>query len=1196
MAKETITFTKEQELAIGAGGTHVLVSASAGTGKTAVLVERVIRMVTRPQDPVDLERILVLTFTEKAAEEMKGRIRKALEAKVRESPGDDKVLRQLSSVERAQISTVHAFCLRMLKRYFYRVDLDPAFGVLDAGEAELLRGEALEELFEDAYKSGGQLFRDLVDRYGGYRVDEGLGEICLGVHDFATTQPSFSDYLADLRRELSLLRETPSLWALPQTRGLLQQASRTLDSCITLCEHALVLCRDPVGPAPYIPALQDDLKLCLRLREVLSSLPHLEGGQEQVLQEVLGFEFPRLSSVRQGACDDALKKKVQSIRKAVKDRVTKIRGYAFARPPEDVLTELRETSLYMDALLDLVHRLDERYTQKKKERGALDFSDLERYFLEVLEGDGGLIAQEIRKEFDHVLMDEYQDTNPAQERIVSLCSRDAPGNRFMVGDIKQSIYRFRLAQPGIFLSKLTSYTPLRPGASFSGDGEGVRVDLSGNFRSHSQVIHGVNFLFQSIMRKEEAEIDYDEGHLLKPSANYPDGRGFGPELHLIERDGDPSDPVDEYEALEREALVVASRIKEMVNPGDPLLIWDRGGRIFRPCTYKDVSILLRATKQRADVVLEILRQCGIPAYADASTGYFQAREVEVALSLLSVIDNPRQDIPLASVLRSPVVGLSPKDLATIRANSRGTDFYDATVAFEAGGGGPVAVSLRSFFTRLERWRTLARRLPLEVVLWEILRDTGYYDYVGGLLGGTQRQANLRALCEKARQFDGFGYRGLFRFLRFVEKLQESTGDLGSARGLGESEDVVRISSVHKAKGLEFPVVFVIDLGKRFNLASSRGDVLFHQDLGIGAVYYDLSRKVKYPSLAHQAISEKIKEESIAEEMRVLYVALTRAEQKLVLVGSVKDTQRHIDEWREDLQLPGGALTYLDWIGPVLLREDSPFTVTLWGGETKIPVPSPPGATTGWEHLRDLKPPLPMNQEVFEEIRRRLEWTYPWPAATRTPGKMSVGEAKRRFQEDGEEGLPFPVDGVSGDLRAAAARGSAIHCFLAAMDLQAKDAKAEFERLCRRGFLRPRDISHEDLGHIASFLDSPLGQRMKGKPHRVRREVPFTLKVPSGLLHPGENLEGEFTVVQGIIDALIFEDDGVVLVDYKSDRVPLQKVADAAWRYTPQVSLYALACQAILRRKVKEASIAFLVPGLEFPVPFQEYLKSKGLGQ
>ena len=488
----------------------------------------------------------------------------------------------------------------------------------------------------------------------------------------------------------------------------------------------------------------------------------------------------------------------------------------------------------------------------------------------------GEIAGMVKKEYEYVLVDEYQDTNPVQEAILSLVSREQ-GNLFMVGDIKQSIYRFRLAQPQIFLDKYKRFSS--PGSEGNKKGPGIRINLSKNFRSREEVIRSVNFLFERLMTEEVAEIDYSEEHRLVPGAFYHNrGLEYVPEICLLEREfsleagADPEEEDDNldseeiFEAIEKEALLVAEKIKSLVSSKNPLMI--KTGESLRACQYKDIVVLLRAARIRSDAVADIFRRSGIPSYADSGTGYFQAREVEVMLALLKVIDNPRQDIPLAAVLRSPIAGLTPFEMAVLRIRRKDGDFFEAVI----GSKHPVVVK---FLERLDKCRTIARRAPLGELIWTILQETSYYDYVGGLPGGQHRQANLRALYDRAREFDEFGRHGLFRFLRFIEKVQEHDVHHGAARALGEQENVVRIMSVHKAKGLEFPVVFLIDLGREFNLEDIKGDILFDWTLGIAPMYCDVPKRLKYPTLAYQAILEKIRKENIAEEMRILYVALTR---------------------------------------------------------------------------------------------------------------------------------------------------------------------------------------------------------------------------------------------------------------------------------------------------------------------------------
>ncbi len=1343
-------WTAEQTLAIETRGTNLLVSASAGTGKTAVLVERVISLVTG-DPPVDIERFLVVTFTEKAAQEMKARVRAALEKKTAENPDDRALKRQLDLLEKAHISTIHAFCLRVLRRFFHQVDLDPSFRVLDTGEADLLKQDAIDEVFEDMYQTS-DVFHDLVDMYGGRGVDEGLKATVTRLYDFASTQPSMDRWLNEARSKVDNVAgryggsgkgngsgADGSVWRLPWTRSLLKSAVRDLNRALQLAQEAQQICLTPGGPDAYLGVVEEEINVYSRAKRLaerlladghgIDEVEEGDAGHEsrdedesqdlgqlgEALRLSLTHEFARMPSIRKPE-NPALKEEAQDRRNAAKEQFRRIGDYAFTRSTEQLIHELIALAPYLDCLIEVVKSLDVRYTAKKLDRGGLDFSDLERYCLLALSKDGGKVAAEVRSEFDYVLVDEYQDTNPVQEALLALVTRDGDqANLFTVGDIKQSIYRFRLAEPRIFLERHRKYaragehggvvsvssadvagTPAEGAVkpeeagekgSIAGTCPGLRVDLSTNFRSRSEVLDAANWVFKHIMRADLADIDYDEGHRLRLGAGYPvcEDDTFVAELHLLERqapDGgsaaqegleetevapsDGSSALEDYEAVEKEALVVASRIAEMVNPRHPLMLWDAGKNTYRPCSYKDIAILMRSTRDRANAVLEVMGRAGIPAYSDTATGYFQAREVEIVLSLLRIIDNPRQDIPLAAVLRSPIVGLTAEDLAAVRIRDREGDFYDAVVAAASpDADSHLSLLLRQFLSDLNRWRTMARRKPLAEVLWTILRETGYEDYVGGLPGGAQRQANLRVLCDRARQFDSFGHHGLFRFLRFIERLQESDGDLGAARALGEQEDVVRVLSIHKAKGLEFPVVFVMDLGKRFNTEDTRQDILFHRDLGIGAQYCDLLSRVKYPSLAHQAIALKLKEENLAEEMRVLYVALTRAKEKLCLVGSARNLERMRKRWqRLDISSAG---TYLDWLCPVILEETGsvgdqstceastgagqvgesgtgrsitvaatelaaahpalagvpPFCLQSWGTEDGSEIPLPQEVRQQSDYpaekeaadkglLNELMETLAVNSDevAYREVKRRLKWVYPLVALTTTPARMSVGELKRRLdteEEDSWRFIPRPQKRLAfGDGKAQSEgirRGIATHTVLARMDLLAsgspEDVRAEAVRLADLGFLEPSQVDDVDAASIAAFFATPAGQMLTANPGNVKRELPFTLSVPARVVAgqgpaPRELSDaGDEVLLQGIIDVLVEDGDGLTILDYKTDTLSAGQIVDAVARYSPQVALYALAAETILGKPVQKVVIAFLTAGEVHEVDWKNYLDTRG---
>jgi ATP-dependent helicase/nuclease subunit A len=1305
LPQEKVSLTEEQKVAVEFEGNNLLVSAAAGSGKTFVLVERIIRQLLSREEPCDIERLLVVTFTEKAALEMKERIRAALHKARERNPEDPRIARQLSLLERAQISTIHSFCLSIVRRYFYRVDLDPGFRVLDPNEAELLRYEAVDGVFEERYGSDSDdngLFVELVEGYGGRGVDESLKQIVLGFHDFLQTQPHPREWLSDALGLYEQVAKALSqsglaqdeldriLLALPWTALLLEQIESELDEAITRIQQARALCRLPRGPQNYLSVLEQELAglkdAHRRVQELLEISSNLSlecrqdyseagAGSLESLRSLAGFKFQRLPA-RKKEADPSLADLAKAFREKARKCLRDCASNVIMRPAAGVLKEIADLLPLMETFVKLVIDLDSAYTRKKKAVSGVDFSDLERYTLDVLRQEGGRLAEDIRSCYDFVFVDEYQDTNPVQDEILALVSQD--DNLFMVGDIKQSIYRFRLADPTIFIAKYMAYAPVGE-STYDASLPGVRTGLSLNFRSRKQVIDAVNYLFQRIMKQSVAEIDYTGEHRLNLGANYPEVPGYklATELLLVERDdlgeagdaaqggsqagdetgmpprgavpGEPGDlggpegqgdsDIEQLEALEREALLVAWKIKEMVEPDNGFKVWDAKASEFRQCMFRDIAVLMRSTKGRANVVLDIFQKCGIPVYAELGTGYFRAREVEVALSLLAVIDNPRQDIPLASVLRSPVAGLTPRQLAIIKALCPKGEFHDSVGDFAAlepddltaqdllsrGFTTHEILRLREavskFLEHLARWRTMARRMPLAHVLWTVLGETGYYDYVGGLPGGAQRQANLRALVNRAMEFDKFGRHGLFRFLRFIDRIRESKGDLGSARALGEQEDVVRVLSVHKSKGLEFPVVFVIDLGKQFNMEDLKSDILFHRNLGIGAMYCDLENKVKYPTLPFRANQIQIRKDNLAEEMRILYVAMTRAKEKLFLVGSARQLAAQVGKW-QDMRLDR-AQSYLDWICPSVLpklrqvmeqdecsamdTQEIPFDIQVFGLPGMPGIPDLFSTSQGGDNWKQVKQLMPLedpgNPEVHEQVKQRLEWAYPYRAFTYMPAKMSVSELKSRldFEDEFQEFVPAPEQRLlsKGKTSYGIERGIAVHALLAKMDLTSGECeekvRQEIQRLSSLGFLDSQYVRPEDVTRIAGFFRSDTGRMLMAHPHKVKREIQFAIGIPvSGtrLIFSANEAElpvDDSIVVQGVIDVVFESDDGLWIIDYKTDSITSQQLPRVAQSYTPQVALYAHAAEQILKVPVVHVSLVFLTPGKEVPVDWRTYL-------
>lgn len=1244
-------WTKEQREAIESRGGNLLVAAAAGSGKTAVLVERIIRRITDRTDPADADRLLVVTFTNTAAAEMKERIGQALAREIEKHPASKHLHRQMALLGRASISTIHSFCLDLLRQHFYRLDLDPSFRVADETECALIQAEAMEELFERRYAADDNtLFTALVDCYGGKRDDSALQEMVLGAYHFARSMVDPDRWLKRLPEGYNL-EEGCTFDQLPWCGILKNSLKHELENIISVQEQAVNLANKPGGPKVYLDNLEEEREMTARL------LQHCAAGASwsDLYNSFQDISFARLKSCRKKDADPQQAEQVRRLRDSVRKKVAAIRKEYFSRTPEGICDDLRKLYPLVKELSSLVIDFAEAYRKAKTDRGVVDFGDLEHYSLQVMSESGahGLLpspaAASLRERYEEVLVDEYQDINAVQEAILQLVSRqgDDRPNLFMVGDVKQSIYRFRLADPGLFLQKHMAYSSGR-------DSRGQRVDLTKNFRSRIGLINAVNFLFRQLMTPAVGETAYDRDAELVCGADYPLPDGEYPEqddaveVHLVENGApeqraeqaasdagdahdDASEELAEFEkeldAMQKEARLVTAKIKELVGPAggrQGYNIYDRHLKAYRPLTYRDVVVLLRATSGHANTFVEEFRQFDIPAYAELATGYFEATEVETILSLLKIIDNPLQDVPLAAVLRSPLVGLDAGDLARIRLYSRRGYYFHAVVAASLADQGELSQQLLDFLGKLENWRTAARRGPLADLIWDIYRETGYYDFVGGLPGGGQRQANLRSLYNRARQYEAGTFRGLFLFLRFIERVREGGRDLGAARALGEKENVVRIMSIHKSKGLEFPVVFVAGLGKKFNFSDLNRDMLFHKDLGLGLQLVDAGARVTYPAMSKLALKQKLKMESLAEEMRILYVALTRAREKLFLVGSARNLCNCARRWCGPTGTAGwnlpdgylaGAVTYLDWLGAALARHRDGAEIRNMGLFEDGPAAAVFSDSSRWkvyfhagtESIAAEKASSPdilaviKKNEPFKAgglyagiIDDRLSWRYPSAGVIGLASKVSVTELKRRFDRAVAE-----EDGAARDFRpkigarplfmqeerglTAAEKGTSLHLVMQNIDLNSPlapgDIKREIADMVERELLSEEQAEAVPVEKIAGFFAGPLGRRVLAG-REVLRELPFTLALPAGEVYPGlQDCTGEKVIVQGVVDCLVDEGDGYLLIDYKTDALPPGQVKTALERYRGQLGLYARAVKEILARPVKEKQIYLFHLGL-----------------
>lgn len=1282
-------WTDEQWEAITTRNRNLLVSAAAGAGKTAVLVRRVIFLLTHPADPIDIDRLLVVTFTDAAAAEMRDRISRALEEELEKEPTSTRLARQLALVSKADISTLHSFCHRIIRQYFYRLNIDPAFRGMDAVESELLQLEVIDALFERYYDDSRleDKFTDLVDRYGGRRGDENLKDLVLRAYDFSRSRPDPDEWFSGLISMFSI-SDNADINGLPWTSFALKWMEREVSVAYGNLGQALEIVGMPEGPGPYVKVLQEEVKACSEILEACKNR-----RWERVDSLVNSVEFARLPSVKAGTCNDVLKRRAQDLRDGAKKRLKSLKDECFSRSPQDLVDDIRRIAPCMTTFIAVVKGFEQAYNDAKREKNLVDFGDMEHLCLRVLrerdDSDRTWIQSDVAKEladrYRQVLVDEYQDINPVQDEILRLVSSER--NNFMVGDVKQSIYRFRLAEPRLFMEKHKSFPKQ------AGDCLKRRIDLSKNFRSRRTVVDSVNFIFRQVFSQGVGEIDYDTDAELVHGASYPlpdtglfQGDSDNPpvEVYLIDRDtqedgGRPDEDmglqdvsadvgpmqaateiedgesIEDLDALEVEARHIARRISRMVRgtserPGPEFQVWDKDSKAYRPVSYRDIVVLMRTVRGRANVLLEVFREAGIPAYAELGTGYFEATEVDTMLSLLKVIDNPRQDIPLAAVLRSPVGGFSHNELAMIRLCDRDCDFYGALEAASSNSDlGAPACKISEFMKRLESWRTLARRVPLSAMVWQLYQETEYLDYVAGMPGGIQRQANLRAFHERARQFDRFSRQGLARFLMFVDKLKEAEGDLGTARALGEAEDVVRIMSVHRSKGLEFPVVFIPDMGKQFNLKDLGEDILLHSEVGLGPMYCDPARRIKYPTIAYHAAREAKLREAVSEEMRILYVAMTRARERLVMVGSAKDLAKQAFKWCNSVSKNGWGLEedvlyaskgFLDWVATSLARHRSGFPIRELAEFSGFPadpkvfndhaqfdvrVLSRLEACSGFRYLEEsakgdcdidwsrIVNACPLGRQVepglYREIQAHACWRYPYGLLTERAAKVTWSEIKRRYDSGWEDAEFNRQDTISAKpmpgrltprpkfLQAVDVtpieRGEATHLVIQHLDLggplDASGINASIRKMIDHELLTHELALSVDVESISDFFRSPLGVRMKADPKRVTREIPFSLGILASRIYTelaglSEGISGdERVLVQGIIDCIIDEPDGFVLIDFKTGGKPWDDPEAIALQYLGQISVYREALETIYKRRVKEAYICLLGARKAVPV-------------
>ena len=1196
-------YTDSQWQAIYDQGTNLLVSASAGSGKTAVLVRRVIEKIKRQQLSVD--QLLVVTFTEAAASEMKERIQSALQEAINEETDQEQknhFTRQLTLLPMANISTLHAFCSKVIQRFFYLIDLDPSYRMLtDETETILLKEDVWDELRETFYEENQEIFYRLTENFSNDRSDSGLEDLVMSMYNFARANPAPFDWLeglienyrindlaeSELYQQIIRPQLLKSLDEILQTYQWLisdSQASEELQKITDLAQNEAAI----VQQLEQLLAA-NDLDAAFTLLEDLS-FPTFPSPRKKEVKEAFGEVISECKEYRDQA----------------KKNLLNLKEIYFAVSPAEQIERLQEALPIVEELVRVEKQFIEAYSAAKREKSMLDFNDLEHFTLQILQAevDGKRPAETYyRQRFAEVLVDEYQDINQLQETILQRLSNQTNGNLFMVGDVKQSIYGFRLADPTLFIQKYHD---------FAHEDGGRRIILAENFRSRKEVLNFTNLVFTQLMDQSVGQIEYDQqAELINGFTAFPETKEFAPELLVYQKASETPEWIEDKSM--GEIFMTATKIRQLVDQG--FEIYDKKQKAMRPLQYEDI-VLLTPTKSHNLTILEVFKQLGIPLAINDTQNYFQSTELRIMISLLQIIDNPYQDIPLAAVLRSPIVGLQEEELAMVRLALPQKEYYQAVLRYAETQEDRLAERLKDFLAHLNDWREFARREAIADLLLKIYNETAYLDYVLGMPAGQQRHANLLALIERAKDYERSSFRGLYQFIRFIEKMQEKDKDLGEPP-TEEISDAVRVMTIHGSKGLEFPVVFLMDMSKSFNVQDTQRNYVFDEKLGLGVKLLTPDTRVRKETLLFQIVKQKNLNKLLSEEMRKLYVALTRAEQKLFLVGSYNDEASAYKKWskaarNESVVLDAGLRngqrdSFFDWVGMTLFRhaqmdkyqtdyvvnqvakvKQHPATFTIDFVEPQTIAELVQG------YLPEIKTlELPQGTVNIDALKKRLLFEYPYPEATKTTSYQSVSELKRLYDDpDNRQTMDisensmtyrFTADALNepkflGTLQDAspAEIGTATHLVMQLLPLKKKPSETEIQELIAelvtRKTLMPMVAEKISVASILQFFDSEIGTYVLQHAEKLHREEPFAMLLPADQLFKDYQNQDEI-LIHGIIDGYLEFDHEILLYDLKTDFYTPEREQQLLDRYRGQLHLYK---DALEKAKHKTVSSTFLI--------------------
>ena len=1207
-------WTKEQKQAIEEKGSNILVAAAAGSGKTAVLVERIIKKVL--EDGIDIDKLLVVTFTNAAAAEMRERVLDAIYKKLDDNPNSEKLLRQITLLNKASICTIDSFCLDVVRNNFYELEnLSPNFRIADTTEIELLKQEVIEDLFERKYEEENEDFTKLIHTYTSYKDDTPLKDLILKIYNYIQSNPFPEKWLREKIEMFNIGEDldkdfSKTIWG----KVLLEEIKEDLIDAITSLESARKLLYDNKDLEGYLKIIEADIDM---LNSLKANLNNWDNAYE--INKVL--EFIKWSGKR---IDSKEKEEAKNIRDSVKDNL-KVLNNVLVCDSKTANRDIFDMYNILLKLENIILEFGEEFSKRKRDKNIVDFQDVEHFALKILvkEKEGKIkdtpVAKKYQEKYEEIAIDEYQDSNLVQEYILNSVSRK--NNIFMVGDVKQSIYKFRQAMPELFISKYKTYKNKEE----KKEEDNLKIQLFKNFRSRENILYFTNLIFQDIMSDSLGDINYNEDEYLNLGADYKESKeNLNTEIDIIDLLEDEEENLKEsyneneensederIEDVELEARFVANKIKELID--NKFQVWDRKKEKYIDISYKDIVILLRSTSNIASVYEQELLNLDLPVFSDSSQEYLESIEIETIMNLLRIIDNPMQDIPLVSVMRSYIGKFTDNDLVKIRLSDKYDNFYTCMEKAIVDVDSELKEKIKSFFDNLDMWRKEQEYLSLDELIWKIYGDTGYYNYCGLMPNGVLRQANLKMLFQKAKEYESSNFKGLYNFINFIDKIKTSSGDMGSAKLIGENDDVVRIMSIHKSKGLEFPVVFLSSTGKQFNLNDLKEDVLLHQDMGIGAKYIDYDMQIKYDTLSKRAIKDKILTETLSEEMRILYVALTRAKEKLFITGISKDIKKELEKIEKNIEryekqdnkinpiLIKKCKKYLEWILYVYQYEKN-----FCKDKINFNIYKKKELLTKFKKVdneeidvfNELEEKAKAYNNDLSDIKKILEYKYKNILDTTIPTKTSVTalkelsnkndyeeknnnvkiENKEIGEKEEQKEISFKepnfLKNGKEEKITASKKGSLIHLCLQKLDINIDYDLAKITNLLDELEMKKIITSKEkeaiNVNKILEFTKSKIWEELKTA-KKIEKEKPFYINIKAKDIYNKETDEN--ILVQGIIDLYyIDKDNNINLVDYKTDYIENGNEIELVNRYKEQLYLYKKALEQVYKKEVKNTYI------------------------